>query len=102
MEKKVKLFWRYFGSILVLVEIFTYVLLIRNPFPWQFVRLVFMLANAFIIAYLVQVKLKVEKHNAQINSAYGPNNSKKTIQVIRKLIPHSVSRSGRAKSSSQF
>ena len=69
MEKKVKLFWRYFGMILVLAEIAIYLVLLRNPFPWQLVRLAFMLINSFIIAYLVQMKLKVEKHNAQINGA---------------------------------
>ena len=67
MEKHVKLFWRYLGAILVLVEIAIYFVLIQNPFPWQLVRLVFMVVNSFIIAYLVHMKLKVEKHNAEIN-----------------------------------
>jgi hypothetical protein len=74
MRKKDKLFWRYFGSILVLVEICIYLLFIRNPFPWQFVRVAFMLVNLLIVAYLVQLKLKVEKHNAQVNRDHKVNN----------------------------
>jgi len=72
MKKSVKLFWRYFGSLLVLLEVFVYLLFIRNPFPWQFVRVAFLLVNALIIAYLVQVKRKVQKHNAQVSAAYQP------------------------------
>jgi len=77
MKKKDKLFWRYFGSVLVLVEICICLLLIRNPFPWLLVRLAFTLANSFIIAYLLQVKLKVEKHNALVNRAYQANTAQK-------------------------
>jgi hypothetical protein len=66
MKKKTKLFWRYVGITLVLAETAIYLVLMRNPFPWQLVRLAFMVVNSFIIAYLVQMKLKVEKHNAQI------------------------------------
>ena len=68
MEKSAKLFWRYFGAILALVELVIYILLIRNPFPRQITIVTFLLINAVIIAYLLQVKLKVEKHNAQISA----------------------------------
>jgi hypothetical protein len=69
MGKKAKLFWRRVGVTLVLAEIAIYLVLLRNPFPWQLVRLAFMVVNSFIIAYLVQIKLKVEKHNAQVSGA---------------------------------
>ena len=73
MEKSVQLFWRYFGAILVLLEVCVYILAFKTPFPWQVIRIGFLLVNLFIIAYLVQVKLKVHKHNAQVNAAYQAN-----------------------------
>jgi hypothetical protein len=69
MEKRVKLFWRYFGSILVLVEISVYFLSIQNSLLRPIICFAFLLINALIIAYLVQVKLEVEKHNAAIDAA---------------------------------
>jgi hypothetical protein len=75
MEKSVKLFWRYFGVILVFAEVAAYVLLIRNPFSWQFIRLAFMSVNLVVIAHLVKVKLQVEKHNAAVGAAMQTNKS---------------------------
>jgi hypothetical protein len=68
MEKSIKLFWRYFGSLLVFAEVAVYIFLVRSPFPWQFIRLTFMAINLIIIAHLVKVKLQVEKHNAEVNA----------------------------------
>jgi hypothetical protein len=76
MEKNVKLFWRYFGPALALLEISIYLMLVQKPFTWQFIRIAFMMVNAFIIAYLLQVKLKVDKHNAQI-AAPAPKKSQR-------------------------
>ncbi len=96
MKKNDKLFWRYFGTAMVVLEVFVYLLFIRNPFPWQFVRVAFLLVNALIIAHLVQVKLKVQRHNAQVSAAY---QAKKTALIklpkIR-LFSSNVSQSGRA------
>jgi|GEM_PF-6687948 len=72
MEKNVKLFWRYFGSVLALVEVFVYLRFIQSPFPWPFVRVAFLLVNVLIIGYLAHVKRQVEKHNAQVNAALQP------------------------------
>jgi hypothetical protein len=69
MGKNVKLFWRYFGSVLALLEVFVYLHFIQSPFPWPFVRLAFLSVNVLIIGYLAHVKLQVEKHNAQVNAA---------------------------------
>ncbi len=68
MEKSVILFWRYFGSALALFEIAAYFLLLQYPDHWQFVRIQFLIINTIIIIYLVQAKLKVEKHNAQVDA----------------------------------
>jgi len=75
MEKSVKLFWRYFGTILVFAEVAVYIFLVRNPFSWQFIRLAFMAVNLVIIAHLVKVKLQVEKHNAEVGAAVETNKS---------------------------
>ena len=72
MEKNAKLFWRCFGAILALAEIAMYVLLIRKPFTWLMIRFIFMAVNVVIIAHLVQVKLRAEKHNAEIKALERP------------------------------
>jgi hypothetical protein len=69
MKKKAKKFWRHFGLILVLVEISVYFLSIQNSLLRPIVCFAFLLINALIITYLVQVKLGVEKHNAAIDAA---------------------------------
>jgi hypothetical protein len=82
MKKKAKKFWRHFGLILVLVEISVYFLVIQNSFSRQIICFAFLLINTLIIAYLVQVKLEVEKHNAAIDAAAAAMGTKARADII--------------------
>jgi len=65
MEKREKLFWRYFVPVLAFVEVATFLVFIRKPFLWNFIRLGFILCNGSILFYLVNLKIKVEKFNSE-------------------------------------
>jgi len=65
MEKREKLFWRYFVPVLAFVEVATFLVFIRKPFLWNFIRLGFILFNGSILIYLVKLKIEVEKFNAE-------------------------------------
>ena len=65
MGKREKLFWRYFVPVLAFIEVATFLVFIHKPFLWNFIRLGFILFNGSIITYLVNLKIKVEKFNAE-------------------------------------
>jgi hypothetical protein len=65
MEKQEKLFWRYFVPVLAFIEVATFLVFIHKPFLWNFIRLGFILFNGSILIYLVNVKIQVEKFNAE-------------------------------------
>jgi len=65
MEKREKLFWRYFVPVLAFAEVATFLVFIDKPFLWNFIRLGFILFNGSILIYLVKLKIEVEKFNAE-------------------------------------
>jgi hypothetical protein len=65
MEKQEKVLWRYCVATLAFVEILTWLLFIDNPFYWNFIRAGFILLNGSVVTYLVNLKVKVEKYNAE-------------------------------------
>lgn len=69
MKKKAKRFWRYFGPSLVLLEVCNFAVLRDHYMLWQYVCLGFLLLNFAIITYLVNIKRKVQLHNAQVDAA---------------------------------
>ena len=68
MRKKTKRFWRNFGPSLVLFELCTYLVLGNRYFIWQFACFAFLAVNSFIVIHLVNIKIRVEQHNAKVDA----------------------------------
>jgi hypothetical protein len=70
MEKEDKVFWSYFTSILIFVEIGINLSLNQSPTHWQIVRLACIILNVSIVMYLLYARKKKEKLNEENNQTY--------------------------------
>ena len=61
MEEENKLFWGYFTSILVFVELGIYLSLSKTPLHWDIIRPAFIILNVSIMMYLLYSRNKKEK-----------------------------------------